>query len=234
MLLTDRQIQSKALLDQAVPESYRGSTYYLRIGQIIPIDDPSHPPTRSHEVKAHELGPQEMAWIVSEENFSLSADVTGFATLVTRLTKRGLLGLNVGVIDPTFHGPIGTVVVNFSKEKQILRVGDEFFRIMFFSHDRPEHLPFPADEKQEKSPAFYAKKRKEYTADAQERALNKLPRSFLNVQELVGNIWQDGIRKYSTQLAVYAALLAFIVALAQVTLGMIGVAVAKIYEAFGY
>lgn len=233
MLLADHQIKSKSLIRNDRSENYAASSYYLTIGQIIPIEDEHLHPIDSDKVDRFELGPQKMAWIVSAEDFSLPDDVTGFATLVTRLTKDGILAFNVGVIDPNWHGPIGTVLVNFSKDKRVLEKGDQFFRVLFLAHQKPERAPHAENMRAEKTPEFYYAKRRSYVREAQRKALNEFPGSLLNIQNMTGAIWRDIFGRHSARIAVYAGALAFVVAAAQLVLGLAGVGVAEVIKGFG-
>lgn len=68
------------------------------------------------------------------ETYRLPKDVTGITTLKTGWTKRGVLTLTGGILDPGYDGPISTAVINFSKTEFNLRKGEPFFRSVFLRH----------------------------------------------------------------------------------------------------
>lgn len=120
------------------------TTYDLRIGVII-VPTKENPfgyakPTRDGRKKFDapgetvELPPKGIAWLVSLEDIILPNNVTGHVNLVNALSRKGILAFNTGVIDPTYSGPVSTVIINFSSQSRNLTVGHRFFRITFSQH----------------------------------------------------------------------------------------------------
>ena len=139
MLITGNQITERELLDNADSRNIQGGCYYLRIHSIIPTgaEASSYDPTKPK--KFHTLEPGGMAWVVSEEMFHIQeTSITALVTLRSGFTKQGMLALDVGLVDANFHGPIGSLVINFSKKPIRLNAGDKFFRVLFFQHDKAE------------------------------------------------------------------------------------------------
>jgi deoxycytidine triphosphate deaminase len=167
-------------LNDADPRHIRNSSYYLTIGALIPVGkaaenfDPEKPPG------SLTLEPGQLAWVVSQEVFNIkSHKITALVTLRSTLTKKGLLALDVGIVDPDFEGPIGSVVINFSKNHVLLSREDEFFRVIFIEH--------------EEVPAEYQRPRDKYTADEyikKQRAeiISSFPETFLNREDLISQI----------------------------------------------
>lgn len=144
MLITGNQITVHELLDNANPENIQGGCYYLRIHSIIPTGteassyDPAKPKT------FHTLEPGGLAWVISEEKFQIKeTSVTALVTLRSGFTKQGMLALDVGLVDANFYGPIGSLVINFSKKPIRLNAGDKFFRVLFFQHDSAKEGQIP-------------------------------------------------------------------------------------------
>lgn len=81
------------------------------------------------------LGPGHMVQVVSAEVFNLGPDVTGHVTYKTTLTRVGIWALTVGIVDPGWNGPIGTTLLNFSRNDYAIHAGDRFLRVSFFQHD---------------------------------------------------------------------------------------------------
>jgi deoxycytidine triphosphate deaminase len=135
-VIVGQQILDSQLVSGGTAANLKNSTFDLTIGTIIPIGkDVEGKKKQIREDQACFLEPREMVWVLSQEEFNMPATVTGIATLRTTFTKAGLLALNVGIIDPLFHGPISTALINFSDKPRVIRIGDKFFRLIFFNHD---------------------------------------------------------------------------------------------------
>jgi deoxycytidine triphosphate deaminase len=167
-------------LTDADAEHIRNSSYYLTIGAIIPVGkaaekfDPGKPPG------SLTLEPGQVAWVVSREVFNIKSHrITALVTLRSTLTKKGLLALDVGMVDPDFEGPIGSIVINFSKNQVLLSTTDEFFRVVFIEH--------------EEVPPEYRRPREKYTAEEyikrqREGIISSFPETFLNRDDLIEKI----------------------------------------------
>jgi deoxycytidine triphosphate deaminase len=129
MLIVGDEIFNRNLLQDADKKHVSNATYYLTIEKIIRGG-------QDKESDSVEIAPNGIAWIVSKERFNIASnDIIALVSLKSSLTKQGLLALDTGFVDPRFKGPIGTIVVNFSKNTVTLTKGDEFFRVLFFSHN---------------------------------------------------------------------------------------------------
>lgn len=88
---------------------------------------------------SYTLKPGGLVWVISEEVFDITDyRVTALVTLRSTFTKLGMLALDVGLVDANYHGPIGSIVMNFSKNDIHLTKGDQFFRVVFFEHGEVE------------------------------------------------------------------------------------------------
>lgn len=135
MLITGNQITDQNLLANDEANNIRGGSYYLRIHSIIPAGEEAKSYDPSQPKKFHTLEPGGLAWVISEEKFQIEdTSVTALVTLRSGFTKQGMLALDVGLVDANFHGPIGSLVINFSKKPIRLDAGDQFFRVLFFEH----------------------------------------------------------------------------------------------------
>jgi dUTPase len=144
MLITGNQITDQALLANADPKNIRGGCYYLRIHSIIPTGEEAKTYDPSKPTTFYTLEPGGLAWVISEEKFQIEdARVTALVTLRSGFTKQGMLALDVGLVDANFFGPIGSLVINFSKKPIRLKAGDEFFRVLFFQHDEAKDGQVP-------------------------------------------------------------------------------------------
>lgn len=174
-LIVGDEILRRGLLRKASRGNLKNSTYDLTVGEIVAVG-PEHVKAREQSApQRHFLGPGEMIFVLSSEEFHLPANVTGVATLRTSLTKEGLLALNVGIIDPFFQGPISTVLLNFSNKTFPLYVGDKFFRVIFIEHEDVQEFRPKSDESTD---------RFGYIKDLEEKAHSSFSTSYLNVPRL--------------------------------------------------
>ena len=90
------------------------------------------------------LQPQDSIIIISEEIVIIPEGYIAYVFLKNRLSQRGLLALNTGVIDSNYYGPIATTLINFSNKEQSISISrskgnDAFFRIVFHKLDDLKH-----------------------------------------------------------------------------------------------
>lgn len=139
MIVTGQNIIGREFLMGADPSKLKGASYYLRIHCIIPAGEDAQTFDHADPISSYTLKPGGLAWIISEEVFSISDHrVTALVTLRSNFTKQGMLALDVGLVDANYHGPIGSIVINFSKNDIHLSKGEEFFRVIFFEHGEVE------------------------------------------------------------------------------------------------
>lgn len=134
MLLTQKELKSLDFIscaDGSVPKGWRGATYDTRVGEII---------TREgvHDSDTYTLKPRGIVWLLSAEDYKIPQDVTGLTTLRTGWTKKGLLTLTAGIVDPGYEGPLSTAVINFSGKEVNICKGEVFFRTAFMFHQKVE------------------------------------------------------------------------------------------------
>lgn len=122
------------------------------------------------------IQPRQVAWVVSKEVFNIKSHaITALVTLRSTFTKQGLLALDVGMVDADFEGPIGSIVINFSKNDVPLRTGDEFFRVAFIQH------PEVSAEFRLQRPKFTAM---DYVKQQHSDIVRSFPETFLNTDVL--------------------------------------------------
>lgn len=144
MLITGTQITERVLLANPDAESIQGGCYYLRIHSIIPTGDEAKTYDPTEPKTFHTLEPGGLAWVISEEKFQIAeTSVTALVTLRSGFTKQGMLALDVGLVDANFFGPIGSLIINFSKRPIRLNAGEKFFRVLFFEHGKAAGKQIP-------------------------------------------------------------------------------------------
>ena len=131
MILNREQIEAAGIVPNGVSAGRRPTTYDATIGDIISLGE-------IWEKETFVLEKRGIVWVVSTEEFAFGDAKTGLATLRTTWTHRGVLALNVGVIDPGWKGPLATALVNFSGSKISIKKGDTFFRVIVFDHQKTD------------------------------------------------------------------------------------------------
>ena len=53
----------------------------------------------------------------------LPHEITGHALLKNELYRKGVLAINIGVIDPGFEGPLSSILINFGREDFVVKRG---------------------------------------------------------------------------------------------------------------
>jgi deoxycytidine triphosphate deaminase len=167
MILTSDQIEEFGIVSTPVDNGKRATTYDATVGEIILRGNP----VKGNEYKIPNRG---MIWVISNETFKLPNNVTGLATLRTTWTHKGILALNVGIIDPGYNGPLATALVNFGEKTFSVKKGDPFFRILFHFHNAVTvnpHMNLP----------------EKYSRDISDRSHN-FSNSFLNISSLAKEV----------------------------------------------
>lgn len=171
MLVTEKCIEEQGLVSPACQIKTKNSTCDLTIGEIFPMG--KRPRNWAKGTREFTLRPGHMVSVVTAQKLSLPSNVTGLATLVTSLTQKGILCLNVGVVDPGYDGPLSAVLVNFSSVEREISVDQRLFRVLFFQHADVLEL-----ERFTQHPVTYSS-----AIDA--RSLHQFSETFLNVQGVV-------------------------------------------------
>lgn len=95
------------------------------------------------------LKPQDSAFVISEEILHVPEGFIAYVFLKNRLSQKGFLALNTGIIDSGYNGPISTLLINFSAVEEYLPVTDSeqdkfFFRVVFHEIEKkPNYQPTP-------------------------------------------------------------------------------------------
>ncbi|MDB4223948.1 hypothetical protein N9850_09270 [Granulosicoccus sp.] len=181
MLITGDKILTKKLILGGDPQQLKSAGYHLKIHSIISNNQGSKGNSVLEPVTAYNLRPSEMAIIVSQETFAIpkGAGITALVTLASSMTKQGLLALDHGIVDPSYEGPIGTLIINFSNTNVMLREGDEFFRVLFLTHEPiKDSVDYPCQKFTHD----------EYIKVQQNILLTKFSSSFLNTNELIAKV----------------------------------------------
>lgn len=196
MLIIGKDILDSNLLKDAEEEAISSASYYLRVHSVVPTGEAARNYDAKKPLTSHTIEPGALAWVVSKEVFCITdPGVTALVTLRSTFTKQGLLALDVGLVDVNYDGPIGTVVINFSKNDVRISQDDKFFRVIFFRHpDIPEN--FRIDRKHT---------HQEYLNERAGNMVSDFPAKFLQSDEIEDRVKeslsnQEVLRKLEDQL----------------------------------
>lgn len=199
MLLVEEQITDANLVSPKNQVRLRNSTCDLTIGNIFPTGTATkgHGEARS----VFWLKPNHMVFVVSQQRVTLPNNVTGLASLVTTLTKKGILCLNTGIIDPGYDGHVGATLVNFSNKERPIELNERLFRVLFIQHNE---LNDCVPVRVEKS---------DYLATSRQQSCDEFDQTFLDVFGLLKQaeasawrvVWNTSTVKIVPWLALFVA-----------------------------
>lgn len=188
MILNYEEIKKKNLLSHSIKKNFENASYDLRIDKIITV--------RGKEKDEIEIKPNGMAVVTSQETVELPPNIIGHAFVKTRLSQKGIMANNIGIIDPGYKGPLSSVLINFGKNAYHLKKGDVFLRITFSEFTSPEegiklkYGPF---------------KRKEYETNKRSEALDYLGNAFVDIEESIKKKVNSTTTKMATNLGLWIA-----------------------------
>lgn len=100
------------------------SSYNLRVGSIFEA-------STNKRYENYKIPPQGMVLVVSQETLDLPNDILAYTTVKNSMSIRGILAINIGLIDPNYKGPISSIVMNFGNKEFELKKGNTFLRLTF-------------------------------------------------------------------------------------------------------
>lgn len=135
MILNRDQIVARGVITENFSrQSLRDASYDLRIDTLFGRGEDGRSEKRKDD---YDLRPQGVAAAVSKEIVSLPADICAFASVRTSLCREGVLAINIGLIDPGWHGPISSLLLNFGKSSYRLKESETFLRLTFHTMELP-------------------------------------------------------------------------------------------------
>jgi dUTPase len=190
-LLSGEEIKTLGVVEGSTnADLYRASTYDLSVGEIIP--------------SGHWSGGTEYTVpsggtvrVVSKESLKMPKDITGHALLKNELCRKGVLAINIGVIDPGFEGPISSILINFGRGDFIVKQGDPFLRISFHR--------CPVSPKADKSSKYT---REQYISNVRNEVAAYMATTFLNMEETTKKAAEKAFVSFKEGLVVWATLVA--------------------------
>lgn len=136
-LLNYEEIKARKIFSSPTPDKidFNDVSVNLRAGNIITIGQ--------EDVTSFKIPKRGMVVVVSEEVFDMPDDVVGYTTVKNALSRRGIMAVNIGLVDNGFKGPISSILINFGRNDFPIEKGQTFLRMTFHKFDRPENPAKP-------------------------------------------------------------------------------------------
>jgi len=195
-LLSGEEIRTIGLIENGDDKLFRASTYDLSVGDIIPAEAGAQPVQESYS-----LPPGGMVRVVAKEFLRLPETITGHALLKNELCTKGVLAINIGVVDPGFEGPISSTLINFGRQDFLVEKGTPFLRVSFHR--------CPLSPKAKVSAKY---DREAYLKRVKQEVLAYSGPTFLNMDATAADAAQTAFDSFKTALFGWAALAAVLVA----------------------
>jgi dUTPase len=195
-LLSGEEIRSSGLVEQSEDRFYRATTYDLTVGDII-LDG-----GKTREGSTYELKPGGMVRVVSTEALRLPDNITGHVLLKNDLCTKGVLAINIGVVDPGFEGPISSTLINFGRADFVVEKGTPFLRVSF--HHCPKSTLADAAQKYDRTT---------YLKRVRQEVLAYSGPTFLNMDATAAKAATTAFESFKNALFGWATVVGVIVAL---------------------
>ncbi|MBP1631396.1 MAG: hypothetical protein H6Q15_2289 [Bacteroidetes bacterium] len=177
MILNHEEIKAKRLLSNFDSNNFKNASYDLRVDKIISVD--------GKILESFQIQPNTMVVIISKEKIELPYNIIGHAYVKTRLSQKGIMANNIGIVDPGYVGPLSTVLINFGKEPFQIDQNVAFLRITFTTFNTPTancQLEYGTFERQA------------YEKDRRIEAMSYLGNSFINIDRIFSKLKTDLIK----------------------------------------
>jgi dCTP deaminase len=87
------------------------------------------------ETSGTAIEPAQLVWIRAREEISIPANMVGLWIQTQTLSRKGLLLLNISLIEPGYKGPLSAVLVNFGKNRVVITPSTKIAKVVFLSLD---------------------------------------------------------------------------------------------------
>lgn len=168
-------------------------SYNLAIGKIID--------SLGNEHETYNLPPQGIVNVVSKELLELPNNLVAYATIKNGMSRKGLLAINIGIIDPGYNGMVASHLINFGREAIEIKSGQVFLRLTFHKLDLP---------KVNKSIKM-SYSEEEYIEQRKTEARAYLGISFLGLEKAIGKIKSDVSKRLIKDLLTWAVILGLLI-----------------------
>ena len=193
-MLKGEDIKAASFIKGMNDACIRSASYDLQVGQILTSDGKTH--------QSHILKKQGLIKVISLERVELPSNICGTVLIKTSLSDRGVLALNIGIIDPSYKGKISSYLVNFSDDNQPINFGDQFLRVTFVKIDGKSEFDRPFEISDEN-----------YWSRNQHSMVTGFSDTFLNYEKIMKDFVDESLGRYRNSFLAYVSTGAFVLAL---------------------
>lgn len=195
-MLNHEEIKNRQLIENYDDNNFKNASYDIRIEKIITIN--------GKEKTSYKIKPNSMATAISKEFVKLPNNIIGHAYVKTRLSQKGIMANNIGLIDTEYEGQLSTVLVNFGKTDFLFNENDAVLRITFTEINTPtKSIPIN----------FGPYTKKEYLGERRSDSMSFLGNSFINIDRVVQEARkeiQNSLRKTAQTIGIWIAAIGLI------------------------
>ena len=170
-LINREEIEQLGLLQNTQDNNFSAVSYDLTAKEIITLDN---------KIEAeYSLPPQGMVVVVTQEEFNLhNRPIVGFTTVKNSLSRKGIMAVNIGLVDPGYVGPISSILINFGKSSFPIKTGDAFLRMTFHRFAPLDEIKYPNSIKN------FSISHRDYVESRRNESNNYLDPTFLYLKEI--------------------------------------------------
>jgi len=183
MILSDDTIRelmaNGELILDGNPENARYGSYRFTAAKLYHGGQDGKVVDFSQVTAPHEdvIKPGEYVWVRMAEQVCLPLNLTAFWWQTNNLSRKGLVLMNMSIVEPGYKGPLSCLFVNFSQLPISINIGQPLAKLVFMKLDRDSVSPFRNN--QRSGITF-----DEYDHEIHTEALQR-PTTFLQVTEEV-------------------------------------------------
>ncbi|MBO3700193.1 hypothetical protein [Roseivirga sp. E12] len=173
MILNHEEIKShqdadgqKIIISDLKENHLTQGSYNLSIGKIFD--------NKGIEYNEISLEPQGIVSIVSDEYLEMPKDIMCYTTIKNGMSRKGLLAINIGIIDSGYKGKISSHLINFGRVAVKIKKGEPFLRLTFHKLNMP---------KVSKDTNVFQFAEKVYEIQRRDEAIAYLGDKFLNIDD---------------------------------------------------
>jgi deoxycytidine triphosphate deaminase len=197
-MLNRDEIKSLGIIADGTVQNFRAASYDVRVGTITAVESQS--PVRLIEGEFYSIPPQGMVEVTSFETVKMPKEIAGYASVKTGLSRRELLALNTGIIDPSYEGPVSAVMVNFGRTPFSLHRHDVFLRLTFHRYDPPADFE-----------ALQPVDRQDFVRERKKEVAERFSSSFLDITGHIAEAARGAFWRYLPAIAIIVGFVALLV-----------------------
>ena len=123
-----------------------GGAEHIYLEEALPEEEaPGDRAGRPEDISVRQsyvVGPRSLVWVRMLETVKLPNDVCAFWWQTNSLSRKGLMLVNMSMVDPGYEGPLACLFVNFGRSEVRLSAGMTMARLVFHQVDADAE-PYP-------------------------------------------------------------------------------------------